>query len=358
MSSEDPQKSQLDDEKKCVVDVSPIPSYEDAGATTGAPVEQVSPLGHHVDSITVIFLNISKMVGTGVFSTPGSILYSVGSVGLSLIYWVIGFGCAAGKATRVLNSFLTLSAPVASLAVYLEYASYFPHRSGAEVAYLEKAYPKPRFLLPTAFAVQSVLLSFSSSNAIVLAQYLLVACGAETTTWNIRGLAIGAMTAIVLICVLSTKWSLRLCNAIGLLKVIILIFIAIMGLVVLGGHTRVDDPYANFRNSFVGTTSNGNGLATALVKVNFAYAGFENAFNVLHEVKDPVRTMKRYAPLSLTVVFVLYFLVNIAYFAASETLRTYLFSSVTEQTASSQGRDPHVEAAYGQSVLHSSIWEF
>lgn len=27
---------------------------------------------------------------------------------------------------------------VASLAVYLEFASYFPHRSGAEVAYLEK----------------------------------------------------------------------------------------------------------------------------------------------------------------------------------------------------------------------------
>lgn len=44
---------------------------------------------------------------------------------------------------------------------------------------------------------------------------------------------------------------------------------------VLGGHTRVEDPRANFRNSFVGTTSNGNGLATALVKVNFAYAGFE-----------------------------------------------------------------------------------
>lgn len=51
--------------------------------------------------------------------------------------------------------------------------------------------------------------------------------------------------------------------------------IAITGLVVLGGHTRVEDPHVNFRNAFEGTTSNGNGLATALVKVNFAYAGFE-----------------------------------------------------------------------------------
>jgi len=47
------------------------------------------------------------------------------------------------------------------------------------------------------------------------------------------------------------------------------------GLVVLGGHTRVKDPHSNFRNAFEGTTSNGNGLATALVKVNFAYTGYE-----------------------------------------------------------------------------------
>lgn len=80
--------------------------------------------------------------------------------------------------------------------------------------------------------------------------------------------------------------------------------ISVTGLVVLGGHTRVEDPTANFRNSFAGTTSNGNGLATALVKVNFAYAGFEvsvpmelnpcllilsaflqNSFSLLNEVK-------------------------------------------------------------------------
>lgn len=53
------------------------------------------------------------------------------------------------------------------------------------------------------------------------------------------------------------------------------ISVAITGLVVLGGHTRVQDPHVNFRNAFGGTTSNGNGLATALLKVNFAYSGFE-----------------------------------------------------------------------------------
>ncbi len=42
------------------------PSYQEA---TGAPVEVRSPLGYTVGPITIIFLNISKMIGTGVFST-------------------------------------------------------------------------------------------------------------------------------------------------------------------------------------------------------------------------------------------------------------------------------------------------
>lgn len=35
----------------------------------------------------------------------------------------------------------------------------FPNRSGAEVVYLEQAYPRPKFLVPVSFAVTTVLLS-------------------------------------------------------------------------------------------------------------------------------------------------------------------------------------------------------
>jgi hypothetical protein len=41
-------------------------AYQEA---TGAPVETDSPLGYEVGATTIIFLNISKMIGTGVFST-------------------------------------------------------------------------------------------------------------------------------------------------------------------------------------------------------------------------------------------------------------------------------------------------
>jgi hypothetical protein len=91
-----------------------VPVYQDGN---GAPVEQVSPLGYHVGWAGILFLNVSQMVGTGVFSTreylsrsrrgmqdgsttksctAGSILRALNSVGLSLIYWVIGAIIAAG----------------------------------------------------------------------------------------------------------------------------------------------------------------------------------------------------------------------------------------------------------------------
>jgi hypothetical protein len=54
---------------------------------------------------------------------------------------------------------------------------------------------------------------------------------------------------------------------------------------VLGGHTEVAAPYANFKHAFSGGENNGYRLSNALIKVNFAYAGYNNAFNVISEVK-------------------------------------------------------------------------
>ena len=81
--------------------------------------------------------------------SAAAVLTGTGSVGLAMLYWPLGL-------------IITLSA----LTVYLEYAAYFPNRSGGEVVYLEQAYPRPIYFFPVAFAVQEVVLSFSSSNAI------------------------------------------------------------------------------------------------------------------------------------------------------------------------------------------------
>lgn len=45
---------------------SSLPSYQEV---SGAPVELSSPLGYSVGGATVIFFNVGKMIGTGVYST-------------------------------------------------------------------------------------------------------------------------------------------------------------------------------------------------------------------------------------------------------------------------------------------------
>ncbi|KAJ5701687.1 hypothetical protein N7488_009235 [Penicillium malachiteum] len=269
---------------------------------SGAPVEQHSPLGYSVGWVTIIFLNLSMMIGTGVFSTPSTILSGTGSVGLSLLYWFIGY----------LIAFSTLS-------VYLEFASYFPSRSGSEVVYLEQSFPRPLYLFPTIFAVQTVLFSFSSSNAIVLAEYLFDLAGTTPTDWQEKGVAVAAYTVAVLVVIFHNRASLILSNAIGVIKLITLIFIGITGLVVLGGHTSVKNPTANFKDSFSGTSSNATvyGATNALIDIVFSYAGYTNAFNVVNEVKNPIKTLRWSAPLSLTITAALYILANIAYFSCA-----------------------------------------
>ncbi|KAJ3579639.1 hypothetical protein NPX13_g932 [Xylaria arbuscula] len=249
-------------------------TYQEA---VGAPVESNSPLGYHVGWVTVIFLNVNQMIGTGIFSTPGTILGSTGSVGLALIYWTIGIFLA-----------------FAGFSVYLELASYFPNRSGGEVVYLEQAYPRPRHFFPIAFAFYSVVLSFSSSNAIGPDNVDAIKKGHNLTLWP---------TGVII----NNKYSLWATNG----------NISITGFVVLGGHvSRVSDPGLNFRNSFEGTTNNGNDLSVALVNVLFAYNGYSNAFNLANEIKNPIPTLRRNGAISIAIVALLYIFCNIAYFAA------------------------------------------
>ncbi|KAJ4016262.1 hypothetical protein NW752_003385 [Fusarium irregulare] len=271
--------------------------YQEA---VGAPVETRSPLGYHVNWLTIIFLNLNHMVGTGIFSTPATILRLTGSVGLALVYWVIGFILA-----------------VAGLAVHMEFTSYFPNRSGSEVVWLEQGFPRPKHFFPVAFAVQSVLLSFSSSNAIVLSNYLWRIVGRAPDPWELKGVAIAAYTLAVITVIAHNRYSLYAINVFGALKLLLLVFISISGLVILGGNFgSIPDPSLNYRHGFEGTTSSGYNLSQAMVNISFAFSGWQNAFSMANEIKNPIPTLKRNASASLLIVFVLYFLCNIAYFAA------------------------------------------
>ena len=99
--------------------------------------------------VLMFFSSIGRIIGTGIFSTPSSILSSVHSVGASLMLWVLGF---------VLS--------FCGLFVWLEFGTMYP-RSGGEKVYLEAVYKKPKFLATVIFAMNAILLGFTASGCIV-----------------------------------------------------------------------------------------------------------------------------------------------------------------------------------------------
>lgn len=139
-------------------------------------------------------------------------------------------------------------------------------------------------MLPVIFAIQSAVFSCNSSNAIVMAQYMFAIGDYESSSWELRGLAACCFPAAVLF---NTRAGYQISNTVRIVKLGTLVFISILGLVILGGHTRVHDPKANFRKSWWedGGKPDAYGVTNAIYKIVFSYAGFQNGFNVVNEVK-------------------------------------------------------------------------
>lgn len=185
--------------------------------------------------VSAVFLIFNRMVGTGIFATPSSILELSGSVGLALMMWVCGMLiCFAG------------------MLVYMEFGTGIP-RNGGEKNYLEYVYRKPKFLVTAMYAGYVVLLGWAGSNSVIFGEYILNAANVEVNRWNQRGIGLACITTAFLVHGLALNWGLRLQNFLGTVKLLILALIIISGFVALGGHLRVDKP-DNFSNAFAGTT--------------------------------------------------------------------------------------------------------
>ncbi|KAI0246927.1 amino acid transporter [Lactifluus subvellereus] len=256
-------------------------------------------IGRHLGVFSCTMLIVGRIIGTGVFSTPSTILGSVGSVGASLLLWVAGF----------LLSFC-------GLFIWLEFGTMFP-RSGGEKVYLEAVYRRPKYLATILFAANAIILGFTASNSIVFAQNILVSAGHTADRWVVRGIAIGVMVFTTFLHGFTPRLGVYVMNVLTLFKTIILVFIVVTGWVVLSGKTKIKDPHMNFHHAFAGSSNSSNDYATAMFKVLFAYSGWQNVNYVLNDVKDPIRTLKIAGPLGLGITSGLYIFANIAYFAAS-----------------------------------------
>ncbi|KAK8191314.1 amino acid/polyamine transporter I [Phyllosticta capitalensis] len=285
------------DNQEVSASVDSQPSYAESESEHGGEIYQTSESRRQIGLFSAVFLIFNRMIGTGIFSTPSTILSLSGSVGLALFIWIAGMLIAA-----------------AGMAVYLEFGTGLP-RNGGEKNYLEYVYSKPKFLVTGFYTGYVILLGWAGSNSVVFGEYILSAANVEVTRWNQRGIGLACITSAFLIHGLALKWGLRLQNALGVIKLLIIVVIIIAGFAALGGHLKIDKP-DNFTDGFAGTTGSSYGVVTALYNVIWSYIGYSNANYAMSEMKNPVRTLKLAAPIAILTVGLMYILCNIAYLAA------------------------------------------
>ncbi|KAM3509033.1 hypothetical protein MY10362_000822 [Beauveria mimosiformis] len=276
---------------------------------------ETSTLGRTLTWNSSYILVMSRIIGSGIFATPGAILQSVGSPGVALLLWVVGALVTA-----------------AGLAVVLEYGSALP-RSGGHKVYLEYTFRRPRFLASTLVAVNAVLLGFTASNCVIFSQYTLYAAGYEQQQQQAgsgaaqKFVAVGMLTLVTAIHLLTPRFGIKLQDFLGWVKIGIVVFMILCGVYVVVFQPDTGVPLGSSSSSssssesqltwdrlWQGSNWNWGVLCTSLFKVFYSYSGLENISNVLNEVKDPVRTLRSVTRTALVTACIMYFLINIAYF--------------------------------------------
>jgi amino acid transporter len=123
-------------------------------ASLSGHLQQARDAKRQIGVVSATFLIVNRVIGTGIFATPGAILSLSGSVGLSLFMWVAGM-LIAGAGT----------------AVYMEFGTAIP-RNGGEKNYLEYVFRKPKFLTTGLYTGYVVLLGWASGNSVIFGYVL------------------------------------------------------------------------------------------------------------------------------------------------------------------------------------------
>ncbi|TEB31036.1 APC amino acid permease [Coprinellus micaceus] len=277
-----------------------------SSALNGEEFDNVPKVKRTLGLYSTAFLIFNRVIGTGIYATPSNILRSSGSVGVDFIMWVIGALIA-----------------VCGTSVYVELGTGLP-RSGGEKNYIEFIYRRPQFLATCVYTLYGLITGTAAANSVVFSEYLLHSLSIEPTYYITRFTAFGCLTFILTMHgTFLAPWGLRLQNTLGAGKLLVLISIVLAGLLSLVGVAgfSVKEGYEVPRNFqwdkfWEGSRGKGaNAFVNGLYNVMWSFVGYSNANYALSEVRDPVKTIKKAAPLAMSAVTAVYLLINVAYFA-------------------------------------------
>ncbi|KAJ2502032.1 hypothetical protein GGH96_001432 [Coemansia sp. RSA 1972] len=278
--------------------VSQVWGSSDESTPSIAPEAQMAPK-KNIGIFSATAMGVSLMMGSGIFSTPASILKLVGTPSMALVLWALGAVISFGGAT----AFIELG---------LMY-----RRNGGTMRFLAHAFPRPKLMLAFLFSWAMIVCirpGAIAANGPVIGKYWLYAAGqSDSSGWQARGVGFGCITFVTALNIVSAKWSLRLINLLTVIKIVVILIIVITGIVAAAGGIHVEHN-DNWSRGFSGTRGDARDYASALTKVFWAYDGFTNLVYSLGELRRPERNLPWSISASVVVVGILYILANVAFF--------------------------------------------
>lgn len=241
---------------------------------------------------------IGNIIGSGIFISPKGVLEHAGSVGLSLIVWVLGGGiCTLGSMC------------------YAELGVTIP-KSGGDYSYVTEIFGG---LVGFLLLWSAVLIMYPTTLAVIaltFSNYVL-----QPAFQNCLPPFI-ATRLLATICILfltwvncsSVRWATRIQDIFTVGKLLALALIIVVGLVqIFRGYYDALRPSVAFE--FSGAPSVGE-IALAFLQASFAYSGWNFLNYVTEEVVEPRKNLPRAIYISIPLVTLVYTMTNIAYFSS------------------------------------------
>lgn len=239
------------------------------------------------DAITMI---VGLIVGAGIFGTPAIVAGAAGSESALIWIWV------AGGVFSIIGALC-----------YAELATAFPS-AGGEYHFLQKAFGRSLAFL-YGWARMTVIVAGSIAVfAFLFGDYMsrLVNLGAYSSAiW--AALVVGILTIVNYIGIREGKATQ---NVFTVIEVSGLVLIVVAGLIFAPAPAA---PAAAAAAAGSGPWYMGAGFATAMLFVLFTYGGWNDAAYISAEVRDRERNMVRALLIAISVITLLYILVNLAY---------------------------------------------
>ncbi|KAF2685996.1 amino acid transporter [Lentithecium fluviatile CBS 122367] len=278
---------------------------------TKAPEERF-----RLGSWSVVGLIVNRVIGTGIFNSPTTIMHGTGSVGITLLFWVVG------AIYTTAGAYLSVEFGLTTPRHKFEGVKQGIPRSGGTLNYLQYVYTWPAYrhrtvlLITCVFATAYIVLGNMAGNCIIFGIRILEAADTPVTNPAVRGLAIGAATFACSIHALSRRGGIWLGNIFAFVKVCMLLMMIIVGICAwAGAFDSKEFVWENMaaENSFAHPANDSYGYVKAFLSMIFAWGGFDQPNYVLGEIGRPRKKFPRGTAIGVSIIIVLYILVNISY---------------------------------------------